>query len=207
MAAQRPLMLVVEDLHWADRSTLDLVAFLLRTPPAGPVLLAVTYRSDELHRRHPLRPLLASLERVRAVERIELRPFDRPQVAAQLEGILGEPPDREMADRVFERSEGNAFLVEEMLGIVQAGADVDHLPPSLRDVLLARTETLPDAVQRTLRLAAVAGRRVSGRLLAAVAEVPEGDLLSALREAVEHNVLVVDESGYAFRHSLVRDAV
>ena len=207
IAAQRPLVLVIEDLHWADRSTLDLVAFLMRTPPAGPVLLAVTYRTDELHRGHPLRPLLAELERVRAIERIELAPFDRAQVAAQLEGILGEPAERDVADRVFERSEGNAFLVEEMLGIVRAGADIELLPPSLRDVLLARTETLPDSVRRTLRLAAVAGRRVPDRLLAAVADVPEHELVEALREAVEHNVLVVDQSGYAFRHALVRDAV
>src|SRR5262249_20394809 len=151
LAAQRPLVFVVEDLHWADPSTLDLVAFLLRTPPPGPVLLVVTYRSDELHRRHPLRPLLASLERVRAVGPIGLEPCDRAPVAAQLEAILGAPPDLAVADRVFERSEGNAFLVEEMLDMVRAGGDVARLPPSLRDVLLARSETLPDTVQRTLR--------------------------------------------------------
>jgi predicted ATPase len=124
VAAQRSLVLVIEDLQWADRSTLELVAFLVRTLRAVPVVLLATYRSDELHRGHPLRPLLASLERVRTVQRLELAPFTREEVAGQLEAILGEPGAPAVVDRVFERSEGNAFLVEEMLGIVQAGAAV-----------------------------------------------------------------------------------
>ncbi len=200
-------MLVVEDLHWADRSTVDLTAFLVRTLRDLPVAMVGTYRSDELHRRHPLRPLLTSLERVRMVERLELPRFTRSEVAEQLEAILAGPAEATLIDEVFERSEGNAFLVEETLGIARTGANGERLPPSLADVLLARVERMDDSVQHVLRVVASAGSRVSEPLLSAVAGVPEPALLEALREAVEHHLLVVDESGYAFRHTLMRDAV
>ena len=209
LAADRPLMFVIEDLHWADRSTLDLVALLVRALRAARVLVVVSFRSDELHRSHPLRPLVTGWERVRAVQRIELERLGRAEVARQLEAILGAPPSARLVDQVHERSEGNAFLVEEILGAVQSGADPDQLPLSLRDVLLARVERLDPSTQRLLRIAAAAGRAVSDRLLAAVAGLEEAELDAALREAVEHHVLVVDETerGYVFRHALTRDAI
>src|SRR3954452_25014367 len=204
-----PLMFVIEDLHWADRSTLDLVALLVRALHGARVLVVVSFRSDELHRSHPLLPLVTGWERVRAVQRIELERLGRAEVARQLEAILGTPPSARLVDQVHERSEGNAFLVEEILGAVQGGADPDQLPLSLRDVLLARVERLDPSTQRLLRIAAAAGRAVSDRLLAAVAGLEEAELDAALREAVEHHVLVVDdaERGYVFRHALTRDAI
>jgi DNA-binding CsgD family transcriptional regulator/tetratricopeptide (TPR) repeat protein len=209
LAAQRPLLLVVEDLHWADRSTRDLVVFLVQTLRELGVLLLITYRSDELHRRHPLRPLVTAWERVRTVEGIELGRFSRDEVAAQLQAIRDTPPTAQFTDVVFERSQGNAFLVEEILAAVDSGADPGDLPPSLRDVLLARTETVSDSAQRILRTASAAGPRVEDRLLEVVVGVPEAQLYPALREAVEHHLLVVDHSGrgYAFRHALTRDAL
>ena len=209
LAADRPLMFVIEDLHWADRSTLDLVALLVRALQGARVLVVVSFRSDELYRSHPLRPLVTGWERVRAVQRIELDRLERAEVAQQLEAILGTPPSARLVDQVHERSEGNAFLVEEILGAVQSGADPDQLPLSLRDVLLARVERLDPSTQRLLRIAAAAGRAVSDRLLAAVAGLEEAELDAALREAVEHHVLVVDdtERGYVFRHALTRDAI
>jgi DNA-binding CsgD family transcriptional regulator/tetratricopeptide (TPR) repeat protein len=209
LAAQRPLLLVVEDLHWADRSTRDLMAFLAQTLRELGVLLLLTYRSDELHRRHPLRPLVAGWERLRTVERFELHRFSRAEVAAQLRAIRDTPPTTQFIDVVFERSQGNAFLVEEILAAVDRGADPGDLPPSLRDVLLTRTETLSEAAQQVLRTAAAAGHWVEDRLLAVVAGMPAVELYPALREAVEHHLLVVDESshGYAFRHALTRDAM
>jgi DNA-binding CsgD family transcriptional regulator len=209
LAADRPLMFVIEDLHWADRSTLDLVALLVRALHGTRVLVVVSFRSDELHRSHPLRPLVTGWERVRAVQRIELDRLGRAEVAQQLEAILGAPPSPRLVDQVHERSEGNAFLVEEILGAVQSGADPDQLPLSLRDVLLARVERLAPSTQRLLRVAAAGGPAVSDRLLAAVAGVEEAELDAALREAVEHHVLVVDETerGYVFRHALTRDAI
>ncbi|MFB9412443.1 helix-turn-helix transcriptional regulator [Dactylosporangium matsuzakiense] len=201
--------LIVEDLHWADRSTRDLVAFLIQTVREVGVLLLITYRSDELHRRHPLRPLLATWERNRGVDRIDVERFGRAEVAAQVEAIAGGPSAARLTDVVYERSHGNAFLVEEILAAVAGGADPGDLPPSLRDVLLARTEAVSGPAQEILRAAAVAGPRVTERLLQIVAAVPETALHPALREAVEHHLLVVDASGrgYTFRHELTRDAL
>jgi len=209
LSADRPLLLVIEDLHWADQSTLELVAFLVRSMRDLRVLLVATYRSDELHRRHPLRPLLTGWERVRSVRRIELPRFDRAEVGAQLDAILSRTPGAELVDVIFDRSGGNAFLVEELAGTVQRGGDPADLPPSLRDVLLSRLDSLTEPAQRLVRTAAVSGRSVSEQLLAAVAGVSGPALFDALREAVESHLLVVDETGrgYAFRHALARDAV
>ncbi len=210
IAADAPLMLVIEDLHWGDRSTLDLVALLVRALRAARVVVVVSFRSDEVHRGHPLRPLLTGWERVRSVRRVELARFGVDEVAGQLAGILGTRPPRHLVELVYDRSEGNAFLVEEILEAVQSGTGADELPVSLRDVLLARTERLSEATQALLRVAAAGGRSVPDRLLAAVAGLDEASLDLALREAVEHHVLVVDESGaggYEFRHTLTRDAI
>jgi ATP/maltotriose-dependent transcriptional regulator MalT len=209
LAADQPLMLVLEDLHWADRSTLDLVALLVRALRDARVLLVITFRSDELQRGHPLRSLVTGWERVRSVRRIELRRFTRQEVASQLEAILDERPARAMLDVLYERSEGNAFLIEEILAALQAGAGPDELPATLRDVLLARAEQLPPQTLRLLRIAAAAGRSVPDSLLAKVADLDDAELDAALRDAVEHHLLVIDESGqgYRFRHALTRDAV
>jgi ATP/maltotriose-dependent transcriptional regulator MalT len=209
LALDRPLMLVIEDLHWADRSTLDLAALLVRGLRGVRVLLVLTFRSDEIHRSHPLRPLVGGWERVRSVRRIELKRFTREEATRLLEAILGKPPTRSMVELLYERSEGNAFLIEEILAAIQAGAGPDELPVTLRDVLLARAERLSPDTQRLLRIAAAAGTSVPDRLLGAVAGLEEATLDTALREAIEHHVLTVDESdhGYRFRHELTRDAI
>jgi DNA-binding CsgD family transcriptional regulator/tetratricopeptide (TPR) repeat protein len=209
LSAAGPVLFTIEDLHWADQSTLDLAAFLVRALRAVPVLLAITYRSDELQRRHPLRPLLSSWERLRSVHHIELRRFGRDEVAAQLAAILGGEPTPGVVDEVFDRSGGNAYLVEEIAGVVRDGGDPGDLPPSLRDVLLSRVDTVSPAAQRLLRTASVSGREVPDRLLAQVAGMGEEELFVALRESVDSHLLLVDHTGhsYAFRHALTRDAV
>jgi DNA-binding CsgD family transcriptional regulator/tetratricopeptide (TPR) repeat protein len=205
LAEERPAVLVVEDLHWADRSTRDLLAFLHRNLRHGRLLLVLTYRSDELHRRHPLRPFLAELDRGRRVERLELARFGRAEVAAQLAGIQGAPVPAELAERIHARSGGNAFFVEELAAAAADG----ELPPSLRDTLLARIGLLAEPAQQVLRVAAAAGARVEHDLLAEVAGLPEAELLAALREAVSVQVLLVDaaDGTYGFRHALVKEAV
>ena len=209
LSAVRPVLLAVEDLHWADGSTLDLAAFLIRSLPAARVLLVITYRSDELNRHHPLRPLLAVWDRDRSVRHVGLRRFGREEVAAQLRAILGAGPPPGVADVVFGRSGGNAYLVEELAGVVRAGGDPAGLPPSLRDVLLSRVDALSTDAQRLLCTASVAGRTVPDRLLAEVAGVARAEFFAALRETVENHLLVVDPAGhgYQFRHALTRDAV
>nr|WP_281371620.1 helix-turn-helix transcriptional regulator [Petropleomorpha daqingensis] len=209
IGADRPLVLVVEDLHWADRSTLDLVAFLVRTLQGLPVLLVVTYRSDEVDRRSPLRPLLSTWERMREVEQLQLPRFSRTEVASQVAAINGARPDGELVDLVFDRSGGNAFFVEEVLRSLREGASADDVAPSLRDVLLARVERLSRPAQRLLQVAAVAGRWVPEPLLAEVAGGGEDEFFDALREPVDASLLIVDDTGrgYAFRHALTRDAV
>ncbi|HMA46677.1 MAG TPA: AAA family ATPase, partial [Frankiaceae bacterium] len=156
LSADGPVVLVVEDLHWADRSTRDLLAFLVRGLRTARVLLVVTYRSDELRRGHPLRGLLAEVDRLRRVERIVLDRFDRVEVAAQIRGILSAEPRLDLVERVYERSEGNAFFVEELVCADRAGS-CHGLTPSLRDLLLARVEELSERAQRVLRVAASGG--------------------------------------------------
>jgi DNA-binding CsgD family transcriptional regulator len=207
LGGDRPAVLVVEDLHWADRSTRDLLAFLHRNLRRGRLLLVLTYRSDELHRRHPLRPFLAELDRGRRVERLELARFGRAEVAAQLAGIQGAPAPAELAERIHARSDGNAFFVEELAAT--AADDDGELPPSLRDTLLARIELLEEPTQQVLAVAAAAGARVEDDLLAEVAGLAEAGLLAGLREAVSAHVLLVDggDGTYGFRHALVKEAV
>ncbi|HEU4896020.1 MAG TPA: AAA family ATPase, partial [Actinomycetota bacterium] len=210
VGVERRTVLVVEDLHWADRSTRDLLAFLVRNLRRGRLLLLLTYRSDELHRRHPLRPFLAELDRSRRVERLELARFGAAEVAAQLAGIQGRPVPAELADRIHARSGGNAFFVEELAAVAGRGGRADgELPPSLRDTLLARVELLGEPAQQVLAVVAVAGAAVPDPLLGEVAGLPEGALLAGLREAVSAHVLLADaaDGTYGFRHALVKEAV
>jgi DNA-binding CsgD family transcriptional regulator/tetratricopeptide (TPR) repeat protein len=209
LGEQRPAVLVVEDLHWADRSTRDLLAFLHRNLRQGRLLLVMTYRSDELHRRHPLRPFLAELDRGRRIERLELARFGPAEVAAQLAGIQGTAPAAELVERIHARSGGNAFFVEELAATAAGGRADGELPPSLRDTLLARIELLGEPTQQVLGVLAVAAAAVPDPLLAEVAELGEAELLTGLREAVSAQVLLVDagDGAYGFRHALVKEAV
>ncbi|MEV4556487.1 AAA family ATPase [Kitasatospora sp. NPDC049285] len=214
LSTERTLVLAIEDLHWSDRSTRELLAYLIRTLHRSRVLIVATYRTDDLHRRHPLRPFLAELERLRSVQRLELERLDRPEVAAQLAGILGtDTLDRELVERIHRRSEGNPFFVEELATAHQNGC-LTGLTEPLRDILLVRVEALPDDAQRIVRIAAEGGSRIEHALLAAVAvdgqAVPGEDaLIAALRTAVGANILRpdTDGEGYRFRHALVREAV
>jgi DNA-binding CsgD family transcriptional regulator len=204
LAAEMPVLLVVEDLHWADRSTLELLSSLLRGMRDERLLLVCTYRSDELHRRHPLRPFLAEEERREGVLRVEVEPFSQTELAAQVAGILGGAADPDLVARLHARCEGNAFFAEELLAA--SGGAGGPLSPSLQDVLSLRLEALSDGARTALRVAAAAGSQAGHRLLATVAALPEAALLEALREAVAQHVLVHDSEGYAFRHALLEEA-
>src|SRR5580704_3548175 len=142
LSMTRPVLFGIEDLHWADQSTLDLTAFLVRSLREARVLVLATYRSYELQRRHPLRPLLAGWDRMRSAEHIELRRFEQDEVTAQLAAILDAAPASEVAEAVFDRSGGNAYLVEELAGAPRGGGNLLGLSPLLKDVLLSRVDAL-----------------------------------------------------------------
>ncbi|MGV9597073.1 ATP-binding protein [Streptosporangium sandarakinum] len=204
LAEHRPVVLVIEDIHWADRSSRDLIAFLSRNLRTAPVLMVLTYRSDELHRQHPLRPVLAELGRVEGVLRLDLPRLTQDEVAAQMAGILGTTPEFAQVGKVFERSEGIPLFVEALL---ECGGECSF-PDSLHDLIIGSVEQLPDETQRVLRIAAAGGNRVGHALLAAVSGLSDTDLEDALRPAVAANVLqVADGRAYAFRHALIREAV
>ena len=208
LAEVAPLVLVIEDLHWADRATRDFLSFLLRSARRERLVLVATYRADELHRRHPLRPFLAEAERLEGVERIELRPFSRLELVAQLTGILGSHPDPAVADALFERSGGNPFFAEELLAATGEG-NGNALPETLRDALMVRVEALPGQTQELLRVVAASGCDVTQGLLARVSAGEGPVLVESLREAMTHHVLVQrhGSEGFAFRHALMREAV
>jgi ATP/maltotriose-dependent transcriptional regulator MalT len=205
LAEERLLLLAIEDLHWADSSTRQFLSFLSRTLCGERIVVVGTYRSDELHRRHPLRPLLAELTRDPTTRLVELPPFTREELAEQLEGILAAAPDASMLERIWHRSEGNALFTEEILA---AGLDGrGPLPPTLSDALMLRVEQLSPTTQEVLRWLSCQSP-VGHELLAEVTGLDGDVLLDALREATAaHIVVATAEGSYAYRHALLREVV
>lgn len=203
-AADRTVVLALEDLHWSDRSSRDLFSFLASRLSTQRLLMVATYRSDDLHRRHPLRPLLAELVRLPTVERLHLDAFDRADARSFVRRLAADSLDETAVGEIAARSEGNAFMAEELVLASSSGA-----PQDLADVLLSRMERLPTGAQQLMRLAAAIGRRFSHDRLCASATASAAELDDALREAVTHSIVVPDEAGqsYAFRHALLHEAV
>ena len=205
LAEQRTLVLVIEDAHWADQSSRDLLAFLIGYQRAiRNLLVIVTFRSDELHRTHPLRPLLAELARIDWVDRTELPRLTRGQAEELSAVVLGRPPDRGSADAIYERAQGNPLFTEELLAC-EDGCDM--VPDSLADLLLQAVRRLPEDTQDALRVASAGSGVTSDALLAQVTGLDAGPLAAAIRPAVAANVLVTSGDGYAFRHALIQEAV
>jgi DNA-binding CsgD family transcriptional regulator len=205
LADRRTLVLCLEDLHWADRSTRTFVAFLARSLPRAQIMLVLSYRSDELHRRHPLRPLIAELERIERTRRVELAPLDRAELFEALSDILGRPPEQELLERLQARSEGNPLYLEELLaaGLDGRGA----APESLRDAFLLRIERLSPSARAACRAIAV-GQALGERILAQLVTTPRESLAEALREALSEQVLVAGADGrLRFRHELLRETL
>src|SRR5580700_10227954 len=201
-----PVVLVIEDAHWADRSSRDLLTFVIGNQRAiSGLLIIVTFRSDELHRTHPLRPMLAALDRIAWVERVELRRLTSHDTAELAAGILGRQLAADLADALYRRSEGNPLFVETLLG--GDGELNCELPESLRDLLLGAVRRLPEDTQEVLRVASAGGETTGHGLLAAVTGLDDAALTRAVRPAVIANVLHARGDGYGFRHELIREAV
>lgn len=221
-----PLLLVLEDLHWADPSSRDVVRFLAARLRGQHLLVVASYRTDDLHRRHPLRPLLAELLRRTGVRQIDLPAFSRAELSEFAAAVTGSPLPERAVQEVLDRSEGNAYFAEELLSdepdaghrsTSDAGRPGAGLPGTLADVLRARVEALPEHVQLLARIAAVGGRRVREQLLAAAwhrfvetgSPGPAADgFEAALRAAVAHNLVTSEgRADWAFRHALLAEAV
>src|SRR4051812_35864452 len=205
LGREQPFALVLEDIHWADRSTRAFLVFLARSLWTERVLVIATYRSDELHRRHPLRPLLAELERDTCSRRIELARLSRDELGDLLTDILGGAADAELLERLYTRSEGNPLFTEELLAARLDGRG--GLPSTLRDALMVRIERLSQPAQEVLRVLS-AGRVLAHAVLAEASGLDAAEVRAALREAAESNVIVADQRGrYQFRHALLREVV
>ena len=206
LAEESPLLVLVEDVHWADRSTRELLSFLFTRAFERQVAIIASYRSDDLHRKHPLRATVAEWARVPGVTRLQLAPLGDPDVRRLVRSLHSGPLRESDLGAIVERAEGNAFFVEEL--VVATELDGAGLPDDLADLLLVRLDRLDDDARQAVRAASVAGRRVSHELLSRVAGLASGALDQALRLAVESNVLVpVDAAGYSFRHALLAEAV
>ena len=219
VADRAPLVLVFEDVQWADSATADLLGFLIRNLADAAVLFVCTCRADEIGRDHGLHGWMREMRRAPQVAVVALPGLDRPQVADLVDGILGHTSQWTLAEAVWGRSQGNPFFVEELV----AAREVHDLPPELQAVILGRVAELSDPAQRVLRLAAVVGASVDHDLLVAMADDLDGAsdgpadpdrgedrlLEQAIEELVDQQVLVVEPSrtGYRFRHALTREAV
>jgi DNA-binding CsgD family transcriptional regulator len=207
LAAGSPVLLVIEDLPWADASTRHLVTFLARMLHRERVAIIGTYRTDDLHRRHPLRGVIAELLRLPMVSLVELGPLPSAALAEILASVPSAalPQSAATLNTLVERAEGNAYYAEELL---TASSHADGtLPTGLAALLLSRVERLSDAAQQVLRAAAVAGGGAD-HLVRAASGLPEDAYEEALREAAGHQLLAPDgPDGYRFRHALLREAV
>jgi len=210
LSGLRPVLLVAEDLHWADSASLDALAFLIQSLRDARVGLLLTFRSDELHRRHPLRAWLGEVERTGSVERIELGPLDKDETRELIAAVRGGAPALEFVDEIHARADGNPLFIEELLA-VEGPAGIGALTTSLRDILLARVASVPEEAQPILRVAAAAGRRIDIRLLAEVSGLAPDVLDASLEAAVGRGVLVreLDRLGdrLAFRHALIQEVI
>jgi tetratricopeptide (TPR) repeat protein len=170
------------------------------------VSVVASYRSDDLHRRHPLRAAAAAWGRMPSVSRVHLGRLDDDAVRRLVRSLHPGPLREGALHAIVERSEGNAFFVEELVGAAEL--DRSRVPDDLADLLLLRLDRLDDEAHRVVRAASAAGRWVSHALLSCVVDLDRAGLDRAVRSAVEAHVLVPTEgSGYAFRHALLAEAV
>jgi predicted ATPase len=220
--AQRGLVLILEDLHWSDQSSQELLAYLARAVECDPILILATYRGDELHRRHPLTHMVAQLTRERRYHEVRLAALSREELASMLEATLERALPRALADALYDRTEGNPFFAEEILKALIENARLDALieaarqghhsaqldiPRSLKESILSRTADLDATTAEVLRYASVIGRRFDFELLHKLMGLAEDDLLRSLARLIERQLVVEERSAedrFSFRHAQTR---
>jgi DNA-binding CsgD family transcriptional regulator/tetratricopeptide (TPR) repeat protein len=204
LGRETPVLVVLEDLHWADRSTRDLVRFLAHALRDERICMVLSYRSDDLHRRHPLMPVLADLARSPRVETLSVGRLGRDDTVALVASITGDGGRAVDGAAMYERSEGNPFFVEEL--VAARSEDPDALvPASIRETLTVRIARLPAETQDLLGIASIVGRRVDHELLEALAGLSTAAVVERIRPAVDAHIVLAeaDPSAYVFRHALV----
>jgi len=211
LSRDAPVLFVVEDLHWADSASLDALVFLLRSLRDERIGLLLTFRSDELCRRHPLRPWLGEIERLGTVDRLDLGPLEPAETGELIAAIRGDVPSREIVDQIQRRSDGNPLFIEELLARESGHAGASALSPSLRDILMSRVGSVSDEAQSILAVASIAGRTVDAALLAQVSALAPKAMDAGLNACLERRLLMVDraeaQDRLAFRHALIAEVV
>ncbi|MHC3000409.1 helix-turn-helix transcriptional regulator [Microbacterium sp. HJ5] len=200
LSADRHVVVVIEDLQWADAATLALLKTLASTLRGRHLTIAATYRSDDIDRFHPLKPVLAELDRTRSIIRIEIGRLTPDEVAEQVAQLTAD--HARDVDALAERSGGIPFLVEELVDLGDRG-----LPDTLRELVLARYARLSDDGQETVRAMAAGGMHTDHDVLVAVSALDDHALDLAVREAIDARVVLADGAGYGFRHALTQEAV
>jgi len=224
-AEEKGLLLVIEDIHWADASTRELLDYVARRLRNSRIMLLATYRRDELHRKHPLLPTIQGWQRSRLAELIELEPLEPHHVAKMVSGILDDTTvGEEFRDFLHARTEGNPFVLEEMLKAALDRGDVYHdktdwrrksltefgIPPTVRDTILLRAERLAPEQLDVLRMAAILGRSFEPALLAEVSERSRTEVEEALEVFAAQQLVEADPGRpgrHRFRHALTQEAV
>jgi DNA-binding CsgD family transcriptional regulator/predicted negative regulator of RcsB-dependent stress response len=222
LGTKQPILLVIEDVHWSDETSLEWLHYLARRCAAHPLLLLVTYRSEEV--RSSLSHWLTQLDRERLTQEFLLARLSRSDLDTMLRAIFALPHSRqlELPDLLYTLTEGNPFFVEEILkSLVAAGGifyengtwvrrpfNELHIPRSLHDALQQRANGLSESARQVLRLAAIAGRRFDFALLQQLTQHDEQQLLTLMKELMAAQLVVEEsEDRFAFRHALTREAV
>jgi DNA-binding CsgD family transcriptional regulator len=214
-AGSSPAVVVLEDVQWADRTTLDLLRFLVQGTASTRILFVISARTEALSIDDEVRAFVAELERAGAT-RLELPPLDGAALRRFVDAALGGSSKRAHRDAIAARCGGNPFFAEQLVAASRDGIDPQGgLPPALRDVVASRLATLSTSTRRVLRVAAAGGRRIDDLLIARVADLPADEVADALREAVAGGLLVEADAdvasggegtgGYAFRHALLQE--
>ena len=218
------LLLVLEDFHWADASSRELLEYIVRRLRRRTrILLLVTYRSDELNRRHPLLPLIDGWRRTGVAEHVHLEPLPANGIARMVSEIFDNAPvEPDLRDFLHARTEGNPFVLEEVLKAALDRGDIFltaggwdrkaihelRLPPTVKQAILLRVERMTDVQTEILRAAAVLGRSFDYRMLVGVSRQPRDAVLDALTGFVQDQLMDEEASGrYRFRHALTREAI
>jgi DNA-binding CsgD family transcriptional regulator len=209
LGTMQPVLMVIEDVHWADQASRDLLGFLFaRAGSLRDVVIMASFRSDDLHRRHPLRASLAEWSRLPAVRRLSLDGLDPDHVRSLIGALAAAPLAEDDLRSIVERADGNAFFAEELVAAAES-CGAQYLPWHLADLLLVRLDRLSPDAREVVRVAAVAGKRVSHELLERVVDLPSPEFDAAVRGAVDQHILEPLSSGrgYVFRHALLAEAI